>query len=206
MNKAEQLNELAGALAKAQGAIKSAVKAKENPFFKSQYADLPAVMDACRKALSDNGLAVTQVADFDGQETWLETMLIHSSGQWISGKYPVRPVKNDPQGLGSAQTYARRYALMAMVGIVAENEDDDGNAASARNGNGNGNYGKITADQAQTIRDMLADSKRDPERFCEYFRIKAICDLSAADYSRAIEALNTRLHQKGAPKVNQHEH
>jgi hypothetical protein len=134
----EQIDQLATALSKAQGLMKSAAKSKENPFFKSRYADLPAVWEACRDALSKNGLAVIQTPQFEGESTWLETTLVHSSGQWMRSRYPVKPAKNDPQGVGSAITYCRRYALMAMVGVVAD-EDDDGEAAVGRaNGNGNG--------------------------------------------------------------------
>lgn len=132
----EQIDQLATALAKAQGMMKSAAKSKENPFFKSHYADLPAVWDSCRDALSKNGLAVIQTLQFEGDNIWLETTLAHSGGQWMRSRYPVKPVKPDPQSLGSAQTYARRYALMAMVGVVAEDEDDDAEAAVGRAGNG----------------------------------------------------------------------
>ncbi len=122
MMHSDAIDQLATALAKAQGGIKAAAKGRENTFYKSQYADLPAVMEACREPLSKNGLAIVQITQFEGQEHWIETMLLHSSGQWLKSRYPVRPVKNDPQGLGSAQTYARRYALMALVGIVADDE------------------------------------------------------------------------------------
>lgn len=128
--KSEKIGELAKALAKAQGDIKSAIKDATNPFFKSSYADLPAIVKACKEALAANGIAYVQAADFDGEAMWLETILMHTSDQWISGRYPIKPVKSDPQGVGSATTYARRYSLAAMVGVVAENEDDDGNAAS----------------------------------------------------------------------------
>lgn len=130
MNKSEQINELAAALAKAQKVIKAATKDVENSFFKSSYADLEAVVDTCRDALASNGISYTQLPDFQGDEMWLETVLMHTTGQWISGRYPIRPSKPDPQGYGSAVTYARRYSLMAVVGIVATNDDDDGNAAS----------------------------------------------------------------------------
>lgn len=126
------VNELATALAKAQGKISAAAKSKVNPFFKSNYADLPAIWEACRTALTENGLSVVQAPQFEGNEIWLETTLIHSSGQWMRSRYPVQPTKPDPQGVGSAFTYARRYALAAMVGVVADDEDDDGNAASGR--------------------------------------------------------------------------
>jgi hypothetical protein len=131
-DQSEQIGELAGALAKAQGAIKTAGRAKDNPFFKSSYADLAAIREACAEALSANALAFTQIIDFDAENRWLETTLMHSSGQWIRGRYPLRPVKDDPQGLGSAVTYAKRYALAALVGVVSVDEDDDGEAASGR--------------------------------------------------------------------------
>ena len=128
------MKELATAMAKAQSQIKTALKDSKNPHFKSSYADLTSVWDACREALTKNGFSVIQRTDFDaGGEVWLETMLLHSSGEHIASRYPLRPAKQDPQGYGSAITYARRYCLAAIVGVVAD-EDDDGNAASQRNG------------------------------------------------------------------------
>ena len=129
MNKSEQINELATALAKAQGEIKNAVKDSANPYYKSRYADLASVWEACRTALSSNGLAVSQIPELrDSGMVSVHTMLLHSSGQWLSGELSMVPVKNDPQGIGSCITYIRRYALAAIVGISPE--DDDGNAAS----------------------------------------------------------------------------
>ncbi len=129
--RSENINEIASALVAVQSAIKGAVKGKENPGFKgSRYADLPAVVDACKAELTANKIAYSQVPNFEGETTYLETILMHASGQWISGRYPLRPTKQDPQGMGSALTYARRYSLASMVGVVAEDEDDDGNAAS----------------------------------------------------------------------------
>ena len=129
MNKSENINELAAALAKAQGEMRGAVKDSANPFFKSRYADLASVWDACRVPLTKNGLSVVQTNVGDGAEmVAVETILLHSSGQWISSFLSVKPVKNDPQGIGSCITYLRRYSLAAMVGIAPE--DDDGNAAS----------------------------------------------------------------------------
>ena len=121
---------LATALAKAQAEIKAALKDSKNPHFKSSYADLTSVWDACRGALTKNGLSVIQKTDFAEGEVWLETMLLHADGDQIVGRYPLRPQQQTPQGYGSALTYARRYSLAAMVGVVAD-EDDDGNAASA---------------------------------------------------------------------------
>ena len=127
----EQIKELATALSKAQGQFDHAQKSVKNEFFKSKYADLASVIDAAKKPLSDNGLSVAQNLDTDANgNVILITMLLHSSGEFITGSYPVRPVKTDPQSMGSAITYARRYAFSAITGIAAD--DDDGNAASSQ--------------------------------------------------------------------------
>ena len=131
MNKSESIAGLAAALAKAQGQMKGAVKDSANPFFKSKYADLASVVEAIRSAFSANGLSYVQtVQSSDLDEVRVETMILHSSGEWISCGVLALPVsKNDAQGYGSALTYARRYSLSAAVGVAPE--DDDGNAAVA---------------------------------------------------------------------------
>jgi hypothetical protein len=130
--KSNEINELAKALVEVQKEIKPALKDSANPFFKSKYADLNAVWNSCREALGRNGLAVSQTLDMrDNGLCGLTTTLMHISGQWISGTQVLNPVKNDPQGVGSATTYARRYGLAAIIGIVAD-EDDDGNSASGK--------------------------------------------------------------------------
>ena len=129
----EQINELAAALAIAQGSITGALKDSANPFFKSKYADLASVWDACRDSLSKNGLAVVQVASTsETGAAVITTTLCHKSGQWIRGSISLMPVKSDPQGMGSALTYARRYALASMVGVAQV--DDDANSASGKAG------------------------------------------------------------------------
>ena len=131
MNQSEQINELAAALAKAQSQIEGAKKDKKNPHFKNDYADLASVWDACRESLTGNGLSVAQSAESSGDGGYgVTTMLLHVSGQWLTGTLYLRPTKDDPQGAGSALTYARRYGLAAMVGVAPA--DDDGNAASAK--------------------------------------------------------------------------
>jgi hypothetical protein len=139
MRTSEQINEIAAALAKAQGAIEGAVKGSLNPHFKNKYADLGAVWDACREHLSANNISVIQPV-CHGMQTnnvgerriLTVTRLMHGgSGQWIEDDgIPLILSKDDMQGLGSALTYSRRYGLMAMVGIAPE--DDDGNAASQK--------------------------------------------------------------------------
>lgn len=123
----EQLGELMMALSKAQAKISGAAKDKANPYFKSKYADLSSVWEACRDALSSNELAVVQTTEGSKDELFLITLLGHSSGQWIKSRLPLILSKMDPQTMGSCMTYARRYALSAMVGVCPE--DDDGEAA-----------------------------------------------------------------------------
>lgn len=120
---------IAAALAKAQATLSNVSKDKANPFFKSKYADLGSVLDAVRGPLADNDLAIVQTTEYVDGVTLLCTALLHKSGQSISGRYPIISTKQDPQGYGSAMTYARRYTIMAIVGVAAE--DDDANAASA---------------------------------------------------------------------------
>jgi len=126
----ESIANLAKALSIVQGKLTYAKKDSANPFFKSKYADLESVWDACRDLLSDNGLAVVQLPGeyFEGTMA-LTTIITHSSGEWISQQMSLPVTKPDAQGAGSALTYMRRYALAAVVGVVQA--DDDGNAASA---------------------------------------------------------------------------
>ena len=128
----EQINELAAALSKAQASITGALKDSANPFFKSKYADLASCWDACRKQLTDNNLSVIQTTDIVLDTVVVRTTLAHSSGQWISGILPVRAKDESPQAQGSGITYARRYALAAMVGLAQI--DDDAEAAQGRTG------------------------------------------------------------------------
>ena len=128
MNRSETIGALAAALAKAQYGMKNPAFDRTNPHFRNKYASLPAVRDAVVPALAANGISVVQglkAAD-DGVEC--ETMLIHASGEWISETLKLPVSKNDPQGVISSSTYARRVALQSMV-CVAADDDDDGNAA-----------------------------------------------------------------------------
>lgn len=126
----ETIGALATALSKAQADITGALKDSSNPFFKSKYADLASCWDACRSQLSANGLSVIQTTQMTEQGLMLVTTLAHSSGEWISGQMPVLTKDNSPQGQGSGITYARRYALAAIVGLAQI--DDDAEAAQGR--------------------------------------------------------------------------
>lgn len=130
MRTSDSIAALAAALAKAQASMAGAKKDATNPHFRSRYADLASVWEACRDALTRNGLSVVQMTEpQDGDSVCVTTRLMHASGEWIEGDLVIPVVKADAQGYGSALTYARRYALAAAVGVAPE--DDDGNAAAA---------------------------------------------------------------------------
>jgi hypothetical protein len=126
----DSLAAMAPALAKAQSVMEGARKASNNPAFNSKYANLEAVVDAVKEPLTANGISYVQFpCTNDRDEVGVETMLLHSSGEWIRSEPYFVPVKKaDAQGFGSAITYCRRYSLLAACGIAPE--DDDGNAAA----------------------------------------------------------------------------
>lgn len=131
MNRSDSITSLAASLAKAQAVMNAAMKDSENPHFRSRYADLASVWDACREPLTSNGLSVVQLpAVSDKGSITVETILLHESGEWISGSIEIPVTKHDAQGVGSAITYARRYSLAAVVGVSPD--DDDGEGAVGR--------------------------------------------------------------------------
>ena len=185
----ESITAIMPAFIKAQGNFAPALKKAENPHFKSKFVALDGVIDAVSDALRAEGIAIMQQTDVtENGGTILISRLIHESGEWIAGRYPVHPVKSDPQGEGSALTYARRYALMALVGIAPE--DDDGNAATkAANKE---QAAPITEAQEIQLRDALEASGRDEAGCCAYFGVEKLSDLPAAKYDVAIKMASAK--------------
>ena len=128
MLKSDSIKSLAVAMCKAQAEMGGAHKGANNPFFKSKYADLGAVVQAIKEPFSNNGLSYVQFPIEEGGRIGVETILLHESGEWMSNSFTVQLTKQDAQGAGSALTYCRRYSLQAIAGIPSE--DDDGNNAS----------------------------------------------------------------------------
>lgn len=142
------LDQIAAALSNAQGEMHGATKDKDNPYFNSKYADLASVFDAFRQPFAKHGLSLFQSASSTINSVTIYSMLLHKSGQYLSDSltlYPSKVVKDkegnyveatkfDPQTLGSAVTYGRRYLAQAMAGVCPE--DDDGNLASNTEGQG----------------------------------------------------------------------
>lgn len=173
---------LAEALSKAQGSFEHAKKTANNPFFKSKYANLADLIDAAKPHLMANGLCVTQITF--GNPIMLVTILAHSSNEWIRGEYPVTPVKNDPQGMGSALSYARRYTYAAVTGLATE--DDDGAGASDTV------VTPVTDKQIAEITKLLSESGADKEKFLKFFEAKEIGELTSLNFQSAIDMLNAR--------------
>jgi hypothetical protein len=129
MNKSESIKNIAGALVKFQASVSKVAKESNNPFFKSKYASLANILDTIQKPLSECGLAISQFPDANA----LTTIIVHAeSGEWMESSY-VMPVakQNDPQAMGSAITYARRYALGSILNLNID-DDDDGEKAMGR--------------------------------------------------------------------------
>jgi hypothetical protein len=131
MKHSEEINEIALALAKAQGDFANPHKNKTNPFLKSKYADLSAVWEACREPLSKQGLSVVQLPEVHDGFVRVVSMLLHASGQFIETELSMKPAKFDVQGIGATITYIRRYQLQSMLGLAAD-EEDDGESAVER--------------------------------------------------------------------------
>jgi ERF superfamily len=165
MRQSEAINDLAKALSQAQGEVENASKDGKNPHFNSKYASLSAAWNAIREPFTKYGLSIVQITGMDSGQLILTTRLIHASGQFLEGDYPINPIKSDPQGLGSAITYARRYTLMAVAGIAPE--DDDGNEGSGLNGSRQAaeevrdrKLQQIRREEPPTVDENLSDSER----------------------------------------------
>jgi len=183
----EQINELMGALAKAQGEMSHAVKDSTNPHFKSRYADLASVWQACRDPLAKNGLAVTQTLDFAGERQVLVTTLGHSSGQWLKSMMALPIQKPGAQELGSCLSYCRRYALASMVGVYQD--DDDAEVATKREAP---KGPKITSRQLEEIHEWLLEFPDSAKALCEKFGIQEIAELEQKDFAFVISVFEKR--------------
>jgi len=192
MKLSESKENILPALVAAQAAIGSRVaKDAKNPHFRSDYATLQQVLGQITPHLHEHGLWLTQ--DVRGAQGGVEviTHIVHSSGEWAEFEPLYVPAgKNDAQGYGSAITYARRYALMPIFGLAPA--DDDGNAAVASTPQ------TITADQAQTLRQLIERAGADEAKFLQWLKVGAIDQIPAAHYQRAEQALSKRVAQAEA--------
>lgn len=167
--KSEQINELAVALAKAQSQLKPVIKNKESHVHK--YADLTACMEAITESFAPQGLSISQLLDIDQNsgKIVLLTILLHTSGQWIKSVFPVEAVSGKMsaiQQFGTGFSYAKRYALCAIAGIVPEDEDDENKLSEQFKGNATNNL-------TQQFLSLCKTHKVDPRLFANKHKINA---------------------------------
>jgi len=203
-HRSDDVKELFTALAKAQAEFKPAGLTKENPYFKSRYADLAEMIKASRPSLAKNGLSVSQkiIQDEDGANILL-TLLQHSSGQWTESRMRVLPPKADIQSFGSYVTYLKRYSYGALVGIVASDEDDDGELAvheyrqDFNKGTGlnhkynpkKQSYETITKEQLEELRYELASHTDLAEEILEKMKIQTLADMPKNKFMASIKRI-----------------
>ncbi|WP_144597404.1 ERF family protein [Bacillus cereus] len=212
MNRSETITKLAEALVKFNSEVSKIAKDADNPFFKNNYATLDTIIDEVRPILFKNGLSIMQVPSGDGQNVTLKTLLLHSSGEWLeSDELTMKPVKNDPQAVGSCITYARRYSLAAFLSLNT-GEDDDGNGATygkdkpklkgnsgqaPNKSQGNGGNGKASEKQMKMIHAKIAHvtavSKADKQtvenKLKNQIGVSSLTEISPQNASKAIEVL-----------------
>jgi hypothetical protein len=187
MLQSETIIELSKAMAKAQAEMGGAVKDSSNPFFKSSYADLTSVIKAIKEPFANNGLSFVQFPISAPDHIGVTTRLMHESGEWLESECFLPIVKNDPQSAGSTITYARRYALAAMCGIPAV--DDDAEMAMVR--------GKsyISERQYDELASLIEQSGADKTKFYKAFAIDSLSDMETGHFTKAKSMLKRKIEQ-----------
>ncbi len=193
-----KISDLCGALAKAQAEFKTACRTKENKYFKSQYEDLVAIVDASRPALTKNGLSVIQqIKQKEDGASMLHTILMHSSGQWVETRTRISPPKQDIQTLMSYTNCIKRLAYASLVGVVAANEDDDGFVADihyresftkgleSKFKPGDQKYEVVSRERREELEYELSDPVMEDylDEILNYFKIQSLADLPADQYN-----------------------
>ena len=187
MLQSETIIELSKAMAKAQAEMGGAVKDSSNPFFKSSYADLTSVIKAIKEPFANNGLSFVQFPISAPDHIGVTTRLMHESGEWLESECFLPLTKADPQSCGSILTYCRRYALSAMCGIPAV--DDDCEMAMVR--------GKsyISERQYDELLDLIEQSNTDLDKFRKAFAIESLGDMETGHFTKAKSMLKRKIEQ-----------
>jgi hypothetical protein len=180
MIKSESIKEIATALAKAQGEVENADKNAINPHFKNRYADLSELLNTVRPVFSKHGISIIQSPSFSDGVASVETLMAHTSGEWMSGTASCTVTKNDAQGVGSAITYLRRYSLAAMCGITQE--DDDGSTAVGKKPEP---IQVINQEQFDILAELILETKTQAPKFCTAMGIKTLAELPAGKFTQA---------------------
>lgn len=200
MRTSEQINEIAKAMSVAQGEMNPASKNSSNPHFKSKYADLASIWDVIRSPLRKSEICVWQDVISTEVGISVTTRLTHSSGQWVEfGPLEIPLFKRDAQGVGSAISYGKRYAIGAALGVVSD-EDDDGNAACAQS---KPKVQVITTQQAKELDDLfevVPDYKEVVLKSLKSRNINSFKELTVELYERVQKGLFNKLNETELPK------
>jgi len=184
MQTSEQINELATALAVAQGQMGSAIKGSDNSYLRSKYADLSSVISVLKKPLADNGISYVQFPFSREGFVGVTTRLMHSSGQWMEGDFSIPAAKNDAHTYGTIVTYCRRFSLQSIVGIPAE--DDDGNAATQAAKT------LIDAEQVALIKALISETNTNESKFLKAYNVPAIDQMTTEQFDNALPLLESK--------------
>ncbi len=200
MKTSESIVNLSAALVAAQADARNATFDSVNPHFKNRYASLAEVIETMKPVLANHGLAIVQMPAVRMDiGPVLMTRILHQSGEWIEEEYPINPIKNDPQGFGSAITYARRYTLPGIL-MIASEEDDDGNAASTAPAPQRPTA-TATATAPRDVQSMVAAAKPKVDAATSKDELKAVWDAMGIDksnpalYAAMLELFNKRIAQ-----------
>ena len=198
MKMSEKINELATALVVAQGLIQNPTKSVSNAFFKSKYADLAGVIDVCRPAFTEAGIAVIQApSTTDDGSIAVTTTLVHTSGQWMSEQISMAidpSAKNPAQAAGSLITYLRRYSLSAFANVAQE--DDDGNSLKVAEP---ARIQTITDQQIQQLKSLLDEGEDGiEEKFLAAYKISSLSEVPATSFDKLCQTIKLRNSKMGA--------
>lgn len=156
MEHSESITKIAAALVKVAGEIEDPRKTGENPHYGNRYADLTEVVNTARAALHKNGIALMQSPGMEDGLCTVETFLLHESGEWIRGTACSPLSKQDPQGVGSATTYLRRYSLLSLLGLGQQDDDGEGAVDRSKKENGAGRPSPELVEATQALLDLAA--------------------------------------------------
>ena len=188
MKTSNEINELAAAMAIAQGQMGAAYKNSSNPHFKSSFADLASIGDVIKQPLSDNGLSVVQFPINNEQGVAITTRVMHKSGQWIEESFGIKPVKAGPQEYGSLISYFRRYALAAIFAIPQT--DDDANSIQLATEAPQKPVDAITGDQVKALVNLLAGDEKLKAQLMDAYGIAQLEHLQSNQFRPVYDKIN----------------
>jgi hypothetical protein len=195
----KETDKIFAALSNAQKVMKGAAKDSTNPFYKSKYADLGSCIEAGKEALCQNGLCIAQTMEPLGDKICIATILGHTSGQWVKSLLPMPIEKGDPQTLGKAIAYCRRYAYAAIISLYQE--DDDAESSMNRDKKPVQSYAprKISEEQCAELDELLreVDNEEYVRKLAGYLKVPSLYDMDARDFERTMKSIEKKIQEQG---------